>query len=151
MRRSMISFVAGLGLGGAVMTHAAQQSSAPPAAQSSAPSHPALGAAAAGVTQLRLYTIDKGKLDDFANAWRAGVYPLRTKMGYRIPFAAKIPQTNQFVWLLAYDGPESWEKKEAAYYGSDDRKRLSPDPAQWIARPEQLIVQRVIDASSTQP
>ncbi len=110
---------------------------------------PATGVA--GVVQLRLYTIDKGKLDDFANAWRAGVYPLRTKMGYRIPFAAKIPQTNQFIWLLTYDGPDSWEKKEAAYYGSDERKRLSPDPAQWIARPEQLMLQPVVDFSAKQP
>ena len=97
------------------------------------------------VTQLRMYTIDKGRLDDFASAWRNGVYPLRLKMGYRIPFAAKIPATNQFVWLLAYDGPESWEKKEAAYYGSAERKAMSPDPAQWIARPEQFVVQPVLD------
>jgi hypothetical protein len=97
------------------------------------------------VMQLRLYTIDKGRLDDFAAAWRNGVYPLRLKMEYRIPFAAKIPATNQFVWLLAYDGPESWDKKEAAYYGSAERKAISPDPAQWIARPEQLLVQSVLD------
>lgn len=98
--------------------------------------------------QLRLYTIDKGRLDDFASAWRAGVYPLRLKMGYRIPFAAKILETNQFVWLVAYDGAESWEKKEAAYYGSAERKLLSPDPAQWIARPEQLLVHPVVGLSS---
>lgn len=96
------------------------------------------------VTQLRLYTIDKGRLDDFANAWRAGVYPLRTKLGYRIPFAAKIPATNQFVWLLTYDGPEAWERKEADYYGSAERKSLSPDPAQWIAQPQQLLVTPVV-------
>jgi len=35
--------------------------------------------------QLRLYTIDKGRLDDFAKAWRAGVYPLRLKMGNGLP------------------------------------------------------------------
>jgi hypothetical protein len=97
------------------------------------------------VVQLRLYTIDKGKLDDFADAWRRGVYPLRTKMGYRIPFAAKIPETNQFIWILEYDGPEAWKDKEAAYYGSPERKLLAPDPAQWIARPEQLFVQAVVD------
>ena len=105
-------------------------------------------ASGSSVVQLRLYTIDKGRLDDFAAAWRSSVYPLRLKMGYRIPFAAKIPETNQFIWLVAYDGPESWEQKEAAYYGSADRKLLSPDPAQWIARPEQLFVQPVVELSS---
>ena len=98
--------------------------------------------------QLRLYTIDKGRLDDFATAWRAGVYPLRLRMGYQIPFAAKIPSTNQFIWLVTYDGPEPWEQKEAAYYGSAERARLSPDPAQWIARPEQLMVSPVVGLAS---
>lgn len=96
------------------------------------------------VVQLRLYTIDKGRLDDFATAWRAGVYPLRLKMGYQIPFAGKIPETNQFIWLVTYDGPEPWEQKEAEYYGSAERKRLSPDPAQWIARPEQFMVKPMV-------
>jgi hypothetical protein len=100
---------------------------------------------ASSVVQLRLCTIDKGRLDDFARAWHAGVYPLRLKMGYRIPFAATIPATNQFVWLVAYDGPESWEAKEAAYYASAARTQLSPDPAQWIARPEQMMVTPVVN------
>jgi hypothetical protein len=99
------------------------------------------------VVQMRLYTIDKGKLDAFADAWQHGVYPLRTRLGYRIPFAAKIPETNQFVWFVSYDGPESWKDKEAGYYASAERKLLAPDPAQWIARPEQLFVQPVVDLS----
>jgi hypothetical protein len=99
------------------------------------------------VVQMRLYTIDKGKLDAFADAWQRGVYPLRTKLGYRIAFAAKIPETNQFVWFVSYDGPESWKDKEAAYYASAERNLLAPDPAQWIARPEQLFVQPVVDFS----
>ena len=136
MARSAIVFTAGLVLGASVMALASSsgQARGTPASGSS-------------VVQLRVYTIDKGRLDDFAGAWRAGVYPLRLKMGYQIPFALKIPETNQFVWLLTYDGPESWEQKEAAYYGSDERKRLSPDPAQWIARPEQLMAKPVVGLS----
>jgi hypothetical protein len=137
MVRSLMAFAAGLILGTSVMALA----SSPGQARGT----PASGSS---IVQLRLYTIDKGRLDDFAAAWRAGVYPLRLKMGYQIPFAAKIPETNQFVWVLAYDGPESWERKEAGYYGSDERKRLSPDPAQWIARPEQLLVTPVVGLPS---
>lgn len=137
MARSLMTFTAGLVLGASVMALA----SSPGQARGT----PASGSS---IMQLRLYTIDKGRLEDFANAWRAGVYPLRLKMGYQIPFAAKIPDTNQFVWLLAYDGPESWEQKEAAYYASPERKRVSPDPAQWIARPEQLVVKPIVGLMS---
>jgi hypothetical protein len=137
MIRSIVPFAAGLALGATVMAAGQQQPGPKPS-----PS---------GVIQLRLYTIDKGRLDDFAAAWRSGVYPLRLTMGYRIPFAATIPETNQFMWLVAHDGPESWEQKEAAYYGAAERKTLSPDPAQWIARPEQLFVQPVVGLPAKQP
>jgi hypothetical protein len=96
------------------------------------------------VLVLRLYTIDRGRLDDFTNAWRAGVYPLRQRLGFEIPFAGKIPSTNQFVWLIHYKGSKTWQQKEDEYYGSDERKRLSPDPAQWIAGPTELMVTPVI-------
>lgn len=139
MSASIVAFAAGLGLGALVVGPAVIGQSRGPA-----PS-------ATSVVQLRVYTIDRGRLDDFATAWRAGVYPLRLKMGYQIPFAAKIPSANQFVWLVAYEGSASWEQQEAAYYGSPERGRLAPDPAQWIARQEQLMVTPVVGLSSAVP
>ena len=132
MLRTSVAFITGITLGASVMTTA------------SAGSQPR-ASADTRVVQLRLYTIDKGRLDDFATAWHAGVYPLRRKLGYEIPFAAKIPATNQFIWLLTYEGPETWDNKEAGYYASAERKLLSPDPAQWIARPEQLMVIPIVE------
>ncbi|MGQ0560858.1 MAG: hypothetical protein ACT443_03175 [Gemmatimonadota bacterium] len=97
MVRTVMAFTAGLIVGTAPFTAPSSQ----PGKASPMPS--------AQTVQLRLYTIDKGRLDDFAAAWSAGVYPLRQKLGDRIPFAAKIPQTNQFVWVVVHDGPEPWE------------------------------------------
>jgi NIPSNAP len=133
--RYVATFAAGVLVGCAVVTASAQRSGGPPPGSS--------------VAELRLYTIDKGKLDDFANQWRAGVYPLRTKLGYQIPFAAKVPATNQFVWLLTYSGPESWDKKEDAYYASPERTNVKPDPAQLIARPERWFVTPVVGPAAT--
>ena len=130
MLRTALAFIFGVGLGAVVVATASESDQ--PRGDSR-------------VVQLRLYTIDKGRLDEFAQAWQTGVYPLRRKLGYEIPFAAKIPATNQFIWLLTYSGAETWESKEAAYYGSPERKLLSPDPAQWIARPEQLMVIPVVE------
>ena len=140
MLRTAAAFVFGISVGAAAMAVGS------PAAQS-VPATPAV----ATVAQLRLYTIDRGRLDDFVAAWHAGVYPLRLKMGYQIPFAAKIPSTNQFVWLLTYRGPQSWEQKEKEYYGSAARQVLSPDPAQWIVRPEQLMVTPVVGVAAGLP
>ena len=96
------------------------------------------------VSQLRRYTINRGKMDAFVEAWRAGVYPLRQKHGFTIPGAWVIRERNEFVWILAYDGPEPWESKEAAYYGSAERAALDPDPAQYIARAEQWFITSVL-------
>ncbi len=134
MPRTAVAFIVGLCIG-AVAFSATPQS----LAQTNAPS-----TARTSVLQLRIFTADQGRLDDLSKAWLAGVYPLRLKLGYQIPFAGKIPSTNQFVWLVSYSGPETWQQKEDQYYASDDRKHLSPDPAQWIAHADELMVTPLI-------
>ena len=92
------------------------------------------------VTQLRIYTINKGKLDEFVRLWCERVYPLRLKLGFKVDGAWTIKETNQFVWVLRYDGPEEWQTKKEEYYNSPERKALTPDPVQLIARIEQYFV-----------
>ena len=58
------------------------------------------------VTELRVFTINKGRLDDFVKAWMAGVYPLRIKRGYRIEGAWVIRERNEFIWVLSHDGDD---------------------------------------------
>ena len=94
--------------------------------------------------QLRIYTINKGHLDDFVKGWLEGVYPLHLEHGYRIERAGTIPERNEFVWEVTYDGDEDWDEKQAAYYGSPERAALQPDPAQWIAKTERWFVNSVL-------
>ncbi len=93
--------------------------------------------------QLRIYTINRGKMDEFVQAWTAGVYPLRLEYGFAIPSAWVIKERNEFIWILTYDGPEEWQTREAAYYGSPERVALNPDPAQFIAQAEQWFISPV--------
>lgn len=95
--------------------------------------------------QLRIYTVNRGALEDFAREWKEKIHPLRSKMGFRVLGAWTVQQTNQFVWLVAYDGPDSWEEKERAYYESDERRAMRPDPARHIARIEHRFVQPVVE------
>ena len=94
-------------------------------------------------TQLRIYTVNRGALDEFAAEWRAKIRPLRMKLGYQISGAWTVQATNQFVWLLSYDGPEDWEAHDQAYYQSDERHAMQPDPARHIARVEHYFVDSV--------
>jgi NIPSNAP len=98
------------------------------------------------ITQLRVYTINKGRLDDFVKAWTAGVYPLRLKMGFRIDGAWVNRKRNEFIWLLRHDG-DDWEALEKAYYASPERAAVNPDPAQYIAKAEKWFVTPVVPHS----
>jgi hypothetical protein len=66
--------------------------------------------------------------------------------GFTIDRADVIRETNEFVWIVSYDGPEDWEAKQAAYYGSPERKAVSPDPARHIAKARRWFIEPVVPA-----
>ena len=96
------------------------------------------------VSQLRVFTINRGKMDEFITAWLDGVYPLRLKHGFTIEDAWVTRERNEFVWVLSYAGPEDWESKDAAYYASQERIGLDPDPRQYIAKSKNRFITSVL-------
>jgi hypothetical protein len=93
-----------------------------------------------GTWQLRIYTINRGRLDDFVDAWLTGAYPVRVAHGFKIPSAWVIRERNQFVWLIGYDGPGDWDSAQQAYYGSAARTGLDVDPLQFIAHGDTFFI-----------
>src|SRR6266498_2808170 len=91
-------------------------------------------------TQIRIFTINKGKMDVFLDGWQKGVYPLRIKNGFKIEGAWVVKEKNKFIWILSYDGPEGFEAKDSAYYASQARTTLKPDPADYIADVEKYFI-----------
>ena len=94
--------------------------------------------------QLRMDKINRGSLQVFAKEWKEKVLPLRMKHGFQIHGAWTIEETNQFAWLISYEGRESWETKESAYYSSINRKTMEPNPARLISRSEQYYVDSIL-------
>lgn len=93
--------------------------------------------------QFRMYTINRGKMDEFVRIWQQNVYPLRIKVGFTVSGVWVNRETNQFIWIVSYDGPKTWEEVEKAYYSSPERQAMNPDPAQFIARMEIHFVEDV--------
>jgi hypothetical protein len=85
--------------------------------------------------QLRHYRIRTGQMDAFVDAWRRGVYPLRQRFGFVFVGAWRVIGADEFVWIIGYDGADGFSAADARYYASEERKRLSPDPAQFIEDP----------------
>ena len=51
------------------------------------------------ISQLRIYTINRGKLDAFVEGWKKFVYPLHYQFGFTIPQSWVIRERNEFVWI----------------------------------------------------
>ncbi|GFE62845.1 NIPSNAP family protein [Geobacter sp. AOG2] len=94
--------------------------------------------------QIRIYTINKGCLHQFVEEWRGKIRPLREKLGFRIIGAWAVEATNQFVWVQRYEGDKNWEEQDQAYFASDERRAMEPDPARLIARMEQYFAEPVL-------
>lgn len=93
--------------------------------------------------QLRIYTITPGNLQQFAREWQEKIRPAREKVGFSIPGAWSVPETGQFVWLMEYPDAAAWEERDRAYFDSDERKAMDPNPARLIAKMEQYFVEPV--------
>ena len=84
--------------------------------------------------QLREYTVKPGEMDEWIEEWRERIVPLRTKAGFKVLGAWRVDGTDQFVWIISHDGPQSWQDAEAGYYASPERRALQPDPARHLAQ-----------------
>ena len=93
--------------------------------------------------QVRIYTINKGGLQQFVAEWNEKIRPLREKLGFRILSAWTLEATNQFIWVQRYEGEKTWEEQDQAYFASEERRTMDPDPARLIARMEQYFADPV--------
>ena len=97
----------------------------------------------AKTTQLRIYTINRGEMDEFVKGWRELIVPIRLKHGYVVEGAWVMEGENRFVWMVSYEGDESWEAKEKAYYDDPERLAVTPGPAVHIALMELRFIKSV--------
>lgn len=95
-------------------------------------------------TQLRIYTVKDGLLDEWAKRWRDEIVPLRLAMGFKLAGAWTDPVRNQFIWLISYDGPESFEERNRQYWASAERHAMSLDPDDYLVSTEERTVDTVL-------
>ena len=81
-------------------------------------------------------------MEQWLEEWEAKVRPLRERFGFSIVGAWRHAD-EEFVWLLRYDGPLSWEEADRAYYESKERRQLAPDPARHLAAVDHVVLTEV--------
>jgi hypothetical protein len=92
--------------------------------------------------QLRIYRVKPGAMSAWVEEWREHVVPLRRMHGFEVIGPWVIEAQDKFVWILGYGGRQGWDAADAAYYASDERKAVDPEPTrhllateQWMMRP----------------
>lgn len=87
--------------------------------------------------QLRDYWIDPQRFDEFLDAWRRQVPPLRERYGFGVQ-AWLVPDDARLVWVLSFSGSrEAFEEADAAYYASAERRSFDPNPRIFIVEAQQ--------------
>jgi hypothetical protein len=94
--------------------------------------------------QVRVTRVLPGRLDQFIAEWTATVARLRRRRGFTIVGAWAIDETNDFVWILGYDGDDGFAAADAAYYDSEERQEFDPDPARLIVSTDDRMGRRVV-------
>ncbi|RBM07334.1 NIPSNAP family protein [Streptomyces sp. PT12] len=92
-------------------------------------------------TQLRTYTVREGMLDEWVERWRGEIVPLRLALGFTIDGAWVDRQRNQFVWLISYDGPETFEERNALYWASPEREAMDLEPDEYLVHTDDRTVE----------
>jgi hypothetical protein len=83
-------------------------------------------------TQLRVYTIREGRLDEWIRLWREQIVPLRRERGFEIEGSWVDPNRREHIWLISHPGPESFEEANAVYWASPERQALGIDPKNFL-------------------
>lgn len=73
--------------------------------------------------QLRRYRLVPEERDAFLDWWRREIPTVRRNHGFGVPFAYLVPETDEFVWAVSYDGDAAaFERAEKQYQQAPDRR-----------------------------
>lgn len=86
----------------------------------------------ATTTQLRTYTVRPERLDEWVEKWRTLVVPLRRRFGFEVHGSWVDRERGEHIWVISYDGTDSFEEANVRYRASAERRALNLDPSQFL-------------------
>ena len=100
------------------------------------------------VSQLRIYTINRGMMDSWIKVFEERIRPLHEQKGIPIEATWVNAARTEFIWVRSFESEDVITQKEAEYYSSPERKALGDLPGTHIAKTEVRVVHPVRTAAS---
>jgi quinol monooxygenase YgiN len=91
-------------------------------------------------TEVRIYTMKSGKLDDFIEIFTKSIMPTSATFGVKIHAAWRNDAANEFVWVRSYDDEKTLER----YSNSPERAEYTPKTQECIDSMEVRTVESVV-------
>ncbi len=95
------------------------------------------------VSQLRIYTINKGMMDSWLKLFDEEIRPIHKKLGIPVEGTWVNADRTDFIWVRSFDSAEAIPDKEAEYFASPERTALGDKPDSHIAKIEARVIERV--------
>ena len=99
------------------------------------------------VSQLRIYTINKGMMDSWLKVFEERIRPLHEQKGIPIGPTWVNAARTEFIWVRSFESEDVIAQKEAEYYTSPERKALGDLPGTHIAKTEVRVIEPVLTAA----
>jgi heme-degrading monooxygenase HmoA len=95
------------------------------------------------IAEIRIYTANKGKLDEFVKAWTEKLQPIHERYGLKVLGAWVNRPQNEFVWVRVFESEADRDAKVEAYFASAERKAVGDLPQSLLAKTEVRTVEQV--------
>ena len=90
--------------------------------------------------QLRVYTVNRGKMDDWVSWFREKLMPIATRAGQTIVGPWVNDAKTEFIWIRVYDSAEDAKAKDERFYGAQDWKAIAAEARALLAKTEVTIM-----------
>ncbi len=94
------------------------------------------------VSQLRIYTINRGMMDSWLKLFEEHIRPLHQRLGIPVEATWVNADRTEFLWVRSFDNAEDIPVKEAAYFASPERTALGDIPTGHIAKMEVRVMEK---------
>ena len=85
-------------------------------------------------SQLRIYTVNRGMMDDWVKLFTETLVPMQEKHGIKIEGMWVSEDSTQFIWIRSFADSGDVKAKEAAFYGSSEWNAVMDHARGHIAR-----------------